>query len=73
MKPKRLRPPKHEPHSEYHRLWRVIDGAIKDCFTKHPDYLTPKGNRLARLSLVKRVAGQLAYRFPEKSGKAGPG
>ena len=41
----------------YAQLWRVADGAVRDALRKHPDYLTPKGQRSARRSIVKRVTG----------------
>lgn len=41
----------------YRQLWRVVDGAVTDCFKNHPDYLTGKGRRSAQGSLVKRVTG----------------
>lgn len=41
----------------YQQLWRVVDGAVTDCFKNHPDYLTWKGRRSAQGSLVKRVTG----------------
>lgn len=41
----------------YAELWSVVDGAVSDAFKSHPDYLTPKGQRSARTSVVKRVTG----------------
>lgn len=41
----------------YAELWGVVDGAVSDAFNNHPDYLTPKGQRSARTSVVKRVTG----------------
>lgn len=41
----------------YQQLWGVVDGAVVDAFKNHPDYLTPKGQRSARTSVVKRVTG----------------
>lgn len=43
--------------SPYAQLWRVVDGAVLDAFNRHPDYLTPKGRRSAKTSIVKRVTG----------------
>lgn len=45
------------PHSQYRKIWRIIDGAVKDALYKHPDYLTPKGRVSARESIVKRATG----------------
>jgi len=41
----------------YQQLWRVVDGAVRDAFRKHGDYLTPKGRHSAKRSVVKRVTG----------------
>jgi|SRR6266446_2485909 len=43
------------------QVWRVVDGAIRDAFLNHPDYLTKKGSRsaCARRSIAKRVTGAL--------------
>jgi hypothetical protein len=43
----------------YRALWRVVDGAVADAFNQHPDYLTEKGRRSARRSIVKRATGAL--------------
>lgn len=49
------KPPKGD--AAYRRLWRVVDGAVRDAFAHHPEYLTEKGRRVARTSIVKRVTG----------------
>lgn len=54
---RKLMPKKELPHSDYHKIWRIVDGAVSDAFYHHPDYLTPKGKRAARESIVKRVTG----------------
>lgn len=59
MKNKRIKPPKKEAFSQYHALWRIVDGAVRDAFLRHPEYLTDAGHRSAQLSIVKRVAGAL--------------
>ncbi len=41
------------------QLVRIVDGAVQSALQAHQDYLTPKGKRLARGSIVKRVAGSL--------------
>lgn len=41
----------------YRSLWRVVDGAVRDCLNKHPEYLTDIGRRSMQLSMTKRVAG----------------
>lgn len=76
---KRTRPPKGGKF--YRQLWRLVDGAVKDCFKKHPDYLTLKGHiqHRARQSINKRVVGTiLGYtqeagisRTPQRGGRSG--
>lgn len=39
------------------QLWGVVEGAVNDAFHKHDDYLTPKGRRNAKVSVIKRVTG----------------
>lgn len=56
------------------QIWRVVDGAIRDAFINHPDYLTPKGTRsaCARRSVAKRVTGAvLSYLEQSKRGRSG--
>lgn len=54
--------------SAYAELWGVVDGAVVDAFKNHPDYLTPKGQRNARTSVVKRVCGTVLS-FAEQSAR----
>ena len=58
-KSRKLNPVKGLPHSDYWKLWRIVDGAVRDAFEKHPEYLTDKGRRDARRSIVKRATGAL--------------
>lgn len=57
-----------EKHSNYSKLSRIIEGAIDSAFHFHPDYLTPKGAKSAKKSLLKRIAGQL-HGFVEQSSR----
>lgn len=59
---RRYKPPKGEKHSEYHRIWRIVDGVMNDIFLHHPEYVPNKYKAAARLSVVKRVAGAIAGR-----------
>lgn len=52
----------------YGKLWNIVDGGVKDALNSHPDYLTPKGLRSARTSIVKRVTGTVIG-FAEQSAK----
>lgn len=52
----------------YAELWGVVDGAVVDAFKNHPDYLTPKGQKSARTSVVKRVCGTVLS-FAEQSAR----
>lgn len=55
--------------SPYSVLWKIVDGAIADAFNRHPDYLTPKGKRSARISINKRVTGTVLS-FAEESARS---
>jgi hypothetical protein len=43
-------------------MWRQVDGIVRQTFEAHPEYLTERGQKHARLSLTKRLAGQLSVR-----------
>lgn len=51
--------PIKEVDFEYRQLWIIIDGAIRDTFNCHPEYLTDAGKRHAQLSLGKRITGAI--------------
>lgn len=51
------KPLKSQPYSLYAKIWRIVDGAVKDALHKHPDYLTLKGRISARDSVNKRAVG----------------
>jgi hypothetical protein len=51
------KPAKSIKHSLYSKIWRIVDGAVKDALHKHPDYLTIKGKVSARDSINKRAVG----------------
>ena len=54
---KRSKPVKAAPHP-YVQLWRIVDGAVNDCFTAHPEYLASDWDRGTICnSIVKRVVG----------------
>lgn len=57
MKRMRRNKPVKRPSHEYARMWRVIDGAVRDALQCHPEYLTDAGRRSAALSITKRVTG----------------
>lgn len=77
VKRKRYRIKSEKPgHQEgfNRQVWRVVDGAIRDAFSNHPDYLTIKGTRAAcaRRSVAKRVTGALlSYLEQSKEGRSG--
>lgn len=56
----------------YRQLWRVVDGAVFDALYTHQDYLTPKGQRAARMSINKRVVGAVLG-FAEQSARGRSG
>ncbi len=58
--PRRLKAPKGEA-TAYEQLWRVVDGAVRDAFMSHPDYISRQiAERTVRMSVVKRVTGAVA-------------
>lgn len=57
MKPRLSRNQIAGKRRAYRQLWRVVDGAVFDALYTHQDYLTEKGKRSARESIVKRVTG----------------
>ena len=68
---KRIAPLK-APSPHYRQIWRLVDGALRDCLESHPDYLTPAGKRGARLSIIKRVTGALSgYVEQSTRGRSG--
>lgn len=57
----------------YGQLTRVVSGAVRDAFNNHPDYLTDKGRRSAKTSIVKRVSGTvLSFAVQAAKGRATP-
>lgn len=56
---KRIKPPKGKPHDDYWRVFRIVEGAVRDAFINHPEYLTEKGRRNAVLSITKRATGSI--------------
>ena len=71
----RIKSEKPDQRQGFNRqVWRVVDGAIRDAFSQHPDYLTKKGSRsaCARRSVAKRVTGALlSYLEQSKEGRSG--
>ena len=55
---RRLRPPKDVPYSAYHSIFRVVDGAVRDAFNCHPNYLNAQES-VVRMSITKRVTGSI--------------
>ena len=43
----------------YRALWFIVDGAVRDAFANHPEYLTAAGRQSATNSITKRVTGSL--------------
>lgn len=56
---KYLRPEDKYASGAKRQLWRVIDGAVRDCFMMHPDYVSPSRQAACRRSIVKRVIAQV--------------
>ena len=48
------------PDKDFLKIWRMVDGAVRNCFLHHPDYINKKYDEPSvRLSIVKRVTGQI--------------
>lgn len=63
----------HVAPEPYQQLWSVVDGSVADALKQHPDYLTPKGIRSARTSIVKRVTGTvLSFAVQAAKGRPRP-
>lgn len=70
-KPKKVVPQKM-PDKAYAKVWRLVDGAVRDAFANHPDYLArPERERVVRNSINKRVVGALWSFAKEARGRAG--
>ena len=67
----RLKPEKSPTHA-YAALWRIVDGAVRDCFAAHPEYIPAGGDeRTIRNSIVKRVTGlALGYAVQTARGRS---
>lgn len=68
---KRKRPEKL-PDEIYRQIWRLVDGAVRDAFANHPEYLTSSGRASAQRSITKRVTGALhGYATQVARGRSG--
>lgn len=60
------------PDETYRQLWRLVDGAVRDAFANHPEYLTTRGKDAAARSITKRVTGTLhGYAVQTARGRSG--
>lgn len=60
------------PSREYLQLWKIIDGAVRDTFANHPEYLSGRvAEHIVRQSVVKRATGQL-WGFAGKPARGRP-
>lgn len=60
------------PSQEYLRLWKIIDGAVRDAFANHPEYLSGRvPEHIVRQSVVKRATGQV-WGFAGKPARGRP-
>lgn len=60
MKTKRLR--RSRPMKKgalYRQLWTIVDGAVRDTFLHHPEYIETRWKMNVRISLNKRIVGAL--------------
>lgn len=68
MKTRRIPPPSGKIDEDYRRIWRIVDGAVRDAFLSHPEYLTEVGHKSAQLSIIKRVTGAIKGHSVLRSG-----
>lgn len=40
-------------------LWQLVDGAVNEVVSSHPDYFTQKGHEAARRQIVRRITAAL--------------
>lgn len=67
MRQRRLRPPKR--NSLYRFVWRLVDGAVRDAFTHHPEYLASGAHEKdVRNSIAKRVTGAITGSLERSRG-----
>lgn len=43
----------------YGRIWRIVDGAVRDALASHPEYIEERWVKSARFSITKRVTGAM--------------
>lgn len=73
-KTRRIKPPVQKTDPEYIRLWKIVDGAVRDALSHHPDYVSPTTSvKVVRNSIVKRVTGAVLARdkLLKKEGRLG--
>lgn len=56
----------------YRQLWRIVEGAVADALTNHPDYVPAHRRTIAARSITKRVVGSvLGYAAQAAGGRSG--
>lgn len=50
---------RHMRAEDHRLLHRIVEGAVRDALSTHPEYLTSAGQAWAVQSITKRVTGQL--------------
>lgn len=64
-------PPQKRDLRAYRSLWRLVDGAVRDAFEHHPDYLAPGAHeKVVRNSITKRVVGTVLGFAGEARGRS---
>ena len=66
---RKLKPPPEKTSTEYAKLWRVVDGAVRRCFDAHPEYVWNCNQVVARNSINKRVVGATYWPLPLRRQK----
>lgn len=69
---KQTKPPPQKKDDDYHKLWRIVDGAVQDALYHHEEYLNPRIRyKTVRESINKRVVGAVLAELRERQRAAG--
>lgn len=68
---KPLPPPRQKKDPRYPKIWKIVDGAVRDALKMHPHYVQRSLVKSLRYSIAKRVVGQVLAQ--DKSSPKGVG
>lgn len=67
----KTKPPSQKTDKLYREIWLLVDGATRDAFNCHPEYLAEGMRRNAVGSIVKRVTGAITSFTASREGPKG--